>query len=197
MRAEALAREVRLLILDVDGVLTDGGIFYDHQGRIMKRFHVRDGLGVKMAQAAGLDLAVITGLDQPCVSARVRELGVTDYFPGKKEKIPVFEELLARKGLQPGQAAFMGDDWLDAGIMARVGLPMAVADAAPEILGLAAWVSTLPGGCGAVRQAVDFILRAQGRLEALWTARMNGAGNGALACPCSGTGNTAGGGSGA
>ncbi len=172
MRAEIAARRVRLLILDVDGVLTDGGIYYDHEGRIMKRFHVRDGLGIKMAQQAGLGLAVITGLDQPCVAARVRELGITEYFAGKKDKIPVFEGLLARLGLTPEETAFMGDDWLDAGIMARVGLPMAVADAAPEVLGLAAWVSTLPGGCGAVRQAIDFILRAQGLLDSLWAERM-------------------------
>ncbi len=174
MRAEIAARDVRLLIMDVDGVLTDGGIFYDHEGRIMKRFHVRDGLGIKMAQQVGLDLAVITGLDQPCVRARVTELGITEYFAGKKDKIPVFEELLARKGLTPDQAAFLGDDWLDAGIMSRAGLAMAVADAAPEVVGLAHWVSTLPGGCGAVRQAIDFILRAQGKLDALWASRVGG-----------------------
>lgn len=172
MRAEIAARDVRLLILDVDGVLTDGGITYDHEGRIMKRFFVRDGLGIKMAQKAGLSLAVITGLDQPCVSARVRELGITEYFAGAKDKIPVFEALIARLGITPGETAFMGDDWLDVGIMARVGLSMAVADAAPEVLGLANWVSTLPGGQGAVRQAIDFILRAQGKLDALWAERM-------------------------
>ena len=160
------AREVELLVLDVDGVMTDGGIYVDARGEVTKRFHVHDGLGIKAAQAAGLSVAVISGLDSPAVAARMRELGIEEYHPGHYRKVGVLEGILARAGLAPHQAAFLGDDWVDAGPMELVGLPMAVADAQPEILDLALWVSRRGGGQGAVREAVRYILAAKGRLEA-------------------------------
>ena len=166
--AAARARDVALLVLDVDGVLTDGGLYVDARGEVAKRFHAHDGLGIKAAQAAGLGIAVISGLDSPAVAARMRELGIDEYHPGHHRKTGVLQGILDRAGLRPGQAAFLGDDWVDAGPMELVGLPMAVADAQPEILDLALWVSRRGGGQGAVREAVRYILAAKGRLEAAY-----------------------------
>ena len=166
--AASRAREVKLLILDVDGVVTDGGLYIDAQGGIAKRFNVHDGLGIKAAQAVGLEVAVISGLDSPAVAARMAELDIAEYHPGHLRKVAVLEGILKRLGLGPQQAAYLGDDWVDAGPMELVGLPMAVADAQPEILDLALWVSRRGGGQGAVREAVRFILATQGRLEAAY-----------------------------
>lgn len=168
MNARERAARVKLLVLDVDGVLTDGGLYYGPDGQAMKRFNVQDGLGIKLAQAAGLVVAVISGLDSPAVAARVKDLGIEDYHGGHLAKIPLLEGICARHGLSLDEAAFLGDDWVDAGALSRVGLPMAVANAQPEILQRAAWVSTRPGGQGAVREAIRFLLEAQGKLDGLW-----------------------------
>ncbi len=163
------ARQVRLLILDVDGVLTDGGLYYDQDGRIAKRFNVQDGLGIKLAQYAGLELAAISGLSSPAVEVRLLELGITDYFAGYRHKLPLLQKLSEAKNIPFAQMAYLGDDWVDAQAMSSVGLPMAVANAQPEIKKLALWTTAAPGGHGAARQAIRFILQAQGRLEELWT----------------------------
>ncbi|MEW5773149.1 MAG: HAD hydrolase family protein [Thermodesulfobacteriota bacterium] len=168
MNARERAARIRLLVLDVDGVLTDGGLYYGPDGVAMKRFHVQDGLGIKLAQAAGLVVAVISGLDSPAVAARMRELGVSDYHAGHRNKIPLLEGICAKHGLTLEETAFLGDDWVDAAPLSRVGLPMAVANAQPEILARAAWISTRPGGQGAVREAVRFLLESQGKLDGLW-----------------------------
>lgn len=168
MPASDLAKNIRLLVLDVDGVLTDGGLYYDHEGRVTKRFNVQDGFGIKAAQAAGLEIAVITGLNHGAVESRVRELGIEDYYAGNFEKVPLLEELRRNKGLDFSQIAYLGDDWVDAGVMKRVGLAMAVANAQPEILDMAAWTASKSGGHGAVREAIAFILRSQGKLEDIW-----------------------------
>lgn len=165
---EERAAHIRLLVLDVDGVLTDGGLYYDHKGNVTKRFHVQDGLGIKLAQSAGLEVAVITGLDHPAVEKRVRELGIREYHAGKIHKGELLSAMCARLNLAPEQAAYLGDDWVDATIMQRVGLAMAVANAQPEILALAHWVTTRSGGQGAVREAVRFLLHCQGKLNGLW-----------------------------
>jgi 3-deoxy-D-manno-octulosonate 8-phosphate phosphatase (KDO 8-P phosphatase) len=163
--ALARAKRVRLLVLDVDGVLTDGGLYYDARGEIIKRFNVQDGLGIKTAQAAGIEVAVITGLSSEAVHARVRELGIREYHDGFKEKLPVIERMARENGLEMFELAYMGDDWVDAGPMSRVGLAMAVADAQPEVLAMAHWVSSRPGGHGAVREAITYLLGAQDKLE--------------------------------
>jgi len=168
MSAEERAKLIKMIILDTDGVLTDGGLFYDDKGRVSKRFDIHDGMGIKLAQAAGLEVAVITGLDSNAVKSRLKELGVTEYYPGHREKLPILEELRQKHGLDYKQIAFMGDDWVDASVMARVGLPMTVSDAQPEIEALALWTSKKPGGHGAVREAIRFILKSQGKLERLW-----------------------------
>ncbi|WP_320170116.1 HAD-IIIA family hydrolase [Maridesulfovibrio sp.] len=168
MSAKDRASKIRLLILDVDGVLTDGGLYYDHEGNVMKRFNVQDGLGIKFAQQAGIEVAVITGLDHGAVKERVSELGITDYYPGQREKLPFYEKLLREKGLTDEEVAYVGDDWIDVPVMLRVGLPMAVKNAQPEIFGLARWISSRSGGHGAVREAISFILDAQGKLGSIW-----------------------------
>jgi len=168
MHAEAAARAVRLMVLDVDGVLTDGGLYYDESGCVMKRFNVQDGLGIKMAPQAGLDFAVITGLESPAVKRRVTELGIAHYYPGHHRKAPILREISEKTGIPFAHMAYVGDDWVDAGPMAMVGLPIAVPNARPEILKLAAWTTRAAGGQGAVREAIDFVLRAQGKLDAMW-----------------------------
>ncbi len=168
------ALKINLLVLDADGVLTDGGLYYDPDGRIMKRFNVQDGLGLKLALAAGLQVAVITGLNSGAVKKRITELGITDYFSGSTHKMPFMQQLSREKNLDFAQMAYLGDDWVDARPMSCVGLPMAVANAQPEIRKLAIWTSTHRGGHGAVRQAVRFILQAQGRLEEQWQKWVQG-----------------------
>ncbi len=164
--ARECARDIALLVLDVDGVMTDGGVYVDARGGIAKRFHIHDGLGIKAAQAVGLAVAVISGLDSPAVAARIKELDIDEYHPGHRHKVPVLRGILERKNLSLAQTAYLGDDWVDAEPMRLVGLPMAVADAQPEIAELALWTSSRPGGHGAVREAIRFLLAAQGRLEA-------------------------------
>ncbi|MDP2848012.1 MAG: HAD-IIIA family hydrolase [Humidesulfovibrio sp.] len=164
----ALGSGVKLLILDVDGVLTDGGLYYDHEGNVTKRFNVQDGLGIKIAQSFGLDIAVITGLKHRAVELRVQELGITEYHAGHVDKVPLMDAIRERLGLERSEVAYLGDDWVDVGIMGAVGLPMAVPNAQPEIFPLAKWVSRCPGGQGAVREAIMFILRCRGQYDAAW-----------------------------
>lgn len=170
---EQAAKDVRLLALDVDGVLTDGRLPYGPDGPMGRSFHAVDGFGIKMAAEAGLTVAVISGLEHPAVNRRVLELGIPHYRGGCRNKAPALAELCAGLGISPRQAAFLGDDWVDAAAMKLCGLPMAVADAQPEIRDLALWVSTRVGGAGAVREAVAAILRVQGLLEPMWRAWLN------------------------
>ncbi|WP_051261554.1 KdsC family phosphatase [Desulfovibrio inopinatus] len=163
------AKRVKLFVMDVDGVLTDGGVYYDSQGgTVGRRFNVQDGLGIKIAQAAGLDMAVISGLRSTPVVKRMEELGITEYHGGHLHKLPILEGILEQRGLDFSQVAFLGDDWIDASILKRVGLPMSVPNAQPEILEMAAWITTRRGGDGAVRDAIRFILDAQNRWEPMW-----------------------------
>lgn len=164
------AADIRLLVLDVDGVLTDGGLYYDLQNQVMKRFDVQDGLGIKIAQKAGIQVAVITGLDSPAVAARMRDLGITDYFAGYLDKRVCLEELRERHSLKWEQMAYLGDDWVDLTVMDMVGLPLAVANAQPEVKNIANYVTTAKGGQGAVREIIRHLLMAQGKYEAVLAA---------------------------
>ena len=154
-----------MLVLDIDGVLTDGGLYYDQNGLVSQRFHVHDGFGLKIAREAGLSLAIVTGRSSPAATARVKDLGVEHYYSGYVDKAAAMNLLRKNLGINFDQMAFLGDDWLDAPAMRLVSLPMAVANARPEILKLAAWVSSVPGGLGAVREAVEFLLSSQGLLD--------------------------------
>lgn len=163
----AAAQQIALLALDVDGVLTDGGLIIGPEGAEWKRFHARDGHAIKLAQAAGLRVAVISGRTAPVVDVRCRELGIEDVEQGAADKWEAMQRVLARRSVEPRQAAFMGDDVVDLPVMLRVGLSMAPHDAAPEVLDVCGWRAARSGGHGAVADAIRYLLRASGRWEAV------------------------------
>ncbi len=158
---------IRLLTLDVDGVLTDGTIQLDDDGRETKRFHARDGAGLVMWRKSGRLLAIITGRRSRVVAHRAAELGITYVRQGCRDKAAALRELLEQTGLTAEQTAHIGDDLPDLAVLRRVGYPIAVADATRRVREMAALVTTLPGGQGAVREAVEHLLREAGELEAL------------------------------
>lgn len=172
MTVESLAAKIALLVLDIDGVMTDGGLYYDDTGRISKRFNVQDGLGVKLAQSVGLHVAVITGLASGAVEERVRTLGIVDYYAGSLEKTASIDAIRSKYGLEWSQVAYMGDDWVDFGPMNLVGLPVAVSNAQPEVKAIAKHITAAKGGEGAVRELIMLILQSQGKLEPLLTRWM-------------------------
>lgn len=153
---------IQVLALDVDGVITDGGIYVDDAGREIKRYHVRDGYAMKLWQSHGFKVAWITGRSSPSVSERAKFLGVDHLQQGVGDKRKALAELVAALGVPPERIAFLGDDWPDLPIMAEVGHAMAVADAEPEVIRAAAFVTRRGGGNGAVRDAVAHLLRAKG-----------------------------------
>ncbi len=165
--AEALAAAVRFVVFDVDGVLTDGRLILGDDGAEYKAFHVRDGHGIRQLLGAGIEVAVISGRDTPVVAARMAELGVTQVFQGCGDKLAVFETALHALGLSPEQAACVGDDVVDLPLLRRAGFAVAVSDAHALVRAHADWTTPSCGGRGAVRELCDFILQAQGRLEAV------------------------------
>ena len=159
-----LAR-IKLLLLDVDGVLTDGRIIYDSSGAEIKAFHVRDGIGLRLLMAAGKQVGIITGRSSQALSHRCRDLGIDMLFDGVQEKGKVFQQVLDTHALSPEEVAFVGDDLPDLPPMRRAGLAVAVADAHPLVLNLAHMVTESCGGKGAVREVCEAILSAQGLWE--------------------------------
>ena len=165
------ASRIRLIILDVDGVLTDGSLYFGPKDELFKVFHVRDGHGIKMAQRGGLEVAFLSGRRSDPAFLRAKELGVTRYFEGLRDKVPVLEELCRSLSLTPEAVAAVGDELVDLPLFHRVGLAVAVADAVPEVKAAAHWVTENAGGCGAVREVTDLILKATGSWEnllAIW-----------------------------
>jgi len=158
-----IARELRLLVLDVAGVLTDGALYFGARGEQLKAFHVRDGHGVKLLQAAGMRVAVISGRSSPAVTRRCRDLGIGPVLQGVTDKGRALQTLLGRLGLAGAQAACVGDDTPDIPMFARVGYAVAVRDAHPLARAAAHRVTTLPGGRGAVREVCDWLLDARSR----------------------------------
>lgn len=156
------ADHIRLLALDVDGVLTDGSIMLDDQGVELKRFNARDGFGITLWKRAGFECAIITRRTGQALQHRMRELGVELVVQGSTDKGAAIQELSRRASVAPGEMAFVGDDWPDLAAMRLVGYPIAVADADPAVISAAAWVTQRPGGRGAVRDAVDHLLDARG-----------------------------------
>lgn len=157
----ARAASLRLAAFDVDGVMTDGRIILGPQGEEYKAFHVRDGYGLKQLAQAGILVAVITGRQSSVVAARMRELGIGHVHQGVADKGACLEELLRSTGIAAGEALYMGDDLPDVPAMRVAGLACAVADAAPEVQAVAAWVSRQAGGCGAVREICDLVVAAK------------------------------------
>lgn len=165
--AEVLSRaaRVRLLVFDVDGVLTDGRLLIGDNGVEYKAFHTRDGHGMKMLRESGVELAVITGRRSRLVADRMASLGITHVHQGHAEKLPVFRDLIAELGMDTQAAAYVGDDVVDLPIMTRAGFAVAVADAHPLVREHAHWCTVSPGGRGAAREVCDLIMSAQGTLE--------------------------------
>ena len=159
------AKKLKLLILDVDGVLTDGRLFFDNEGAEYKCFHARDGHGIKLLRQTGVEVAVISGRSSNSVALRMKNLGIVHVYQGHENKQSAFTEVLEKTGVTAEQAAHVGDDLLDLPIMMRVGLAIAVSDANFAVKERADWCTTLPGGQGAVREVCDFIMQAQGNFD--------------------------------
>lgn len=162
----ARASKVRLLALDVDGVLTDGRLYYGESGEALKAFHSRDGLGLRLLLDEGLEVVVITARRSSIVVKRCEELRIRRVFVGRDDKRSVLAELSTTLGIEPAAMAFVGDDVLDLPALRFVGLPIAVADAHPRVRAESALVTSLPGGKGAVREVADLLLASRGRLDA-------------------------------
>ena len=161
------AQDVRVAFFDVDGVLTDGGIYFSESGETLKRFNTLDGHGLKLLQKAGITPAVITGRVSAPLRLRVRPLGIEHAVFGTEEKLPAAEKILATLGLQWSQAAAMGDDWPDLPLLRRSALACAPANAQCEVLAAAHYVTPARGGDGAARQLCDLLLVASGQYAAL------------------------------
>ena len=161
---------IKLIVLDVDGTLTDGVIHYDSAGSEHRHFHVADGLGIVMAQAVGLRFAVISGRRSAVTERRLAELKVEDVVLGSGDKAAALRGLMARHGLTPAQVAYVGDDINDLPAFGLVGFNIAVADASAMVRDRADFITPRTGGHGAVRDAIEEVLRRQGRLEEAVTA---------------------------
>lgn len=160
------AQQVKAVVFDVDGVLTDGGLWYGPTGEAMKRFDVKDGHAMVLARLTALPVALLTARTSPIVDVRAKELHLAKVFQGRREKGPAFEELCRELGIAPAEAAYMGDDVNDLPALTRAGLSACPADAAPEVRAAVHYVAAAPGGRGAARELLELVLKATGRWEA-------------------------------
>jgi len=157
-----IAKNIKCLILDVDGVLTDGGIILDNEGNEFKTFHVRDGHGIKMLMRAGIHVAIITGRHSKIVERRAHELGVTEVFQMCSDKKVAYRRISEKYFLNDNEIAYVGDDIVDIPLLKRAGFSVVVADADNEVKTIAMMITKMKGGRGAVREVCDFILKAKG-----------------------------------
>jgi len=156
-------KKIKLLLLDVDGVMTDGRIILDSHGNELKAFHVRDGHGIKLAQRAGIVVGIITGRKSEVVNIRARELDIREVHQGAHEKIVVYESLIAKYGVRDSEVAYMGDDVVDLDIFRRAGMAVTVADADPSVRPHVDMITKAGGGRGAVREFINLLLKNQGK----------------------------------
>jgi len=166
----ARARGVRLLLFDVDGVLTDGRILLHADGSESKSYHIRDGTGLVLARKSGLLTGLLSARSSASTTERARQLAMPIVRQGATNKLTVYQEILAEHGLADRDVAFMGDDVQDLPVLTRVGLACAPADAVPEVRARVRWISSLAGGTGAVRELIELVLRAQGTWDDLVSA---------------------------
>ncbi|KAF3998723.1 3-deoxy-manno-octulosonate-8-phosphatase KdsC [Glaciimonas immobilis] len=168
------AARVRLMIFDVDGVLTDGGMLFGADGEALKRFNVHDGLGIKLLQQAGIATAIISARTSAIVSRRASDLGITHVYQGAHNKNLAFAELLTHTSLRAEDCGFIGDDIIDLPILSRAGLAVSVPNGHPEVKSRVHYVTQASGGHGAAREVCDLILRAQGKYEAALAQYLTG-----------------------
>jgi 3-deoxy-D-manno-octulosonate 8-phosphate phosphatase (KDO 8-P phosphatase) len=161
------AAGIKLLALDVDGILTDGGIYYNADGLFAKRFDCHDGVAIKLAQSANITIALISGMESAAVEQRAKVLGIEEVYCGIFDKLATITELKQKYQLEWSQIAFVGDDWVDLPVLRVVGLALTVKNAQPEVRGLVHYVSRYGGGHGALRHLLRHILAAQSKLEDL------------------------------
>ncbi|MFV1981902.1 MAG: 3-deoxy-manno-octulosonate-8-phosphatase KdsC [Thiohalomonadales bacterium] len=159
------ADKIKLVIFDVDGVLTNGALFIGDDGQEYKAFHSRDGLGMTMLQNTGVEIGIITARSSNLVKLRMESLSIKYVYQGRKQKLPAYKELLAKSGYTPEQVAYVGDDLVDLPVLLDVGLAIAVADAHPFVLKHVHWQTKNMGGLGAARDVCEMIMQAQGTLE--------------------------------
>jgi 3-deoxy-D-manno-octulosonate 8-phosphate phosphatase (KDO 8-P phosphatase) len=159
------AREISLLLLDVDGVLTDGGILYDGKGKELKRFFVQDGQGLRWLQKSGIEIGLLSGRSSKAVAQRAEELGIALVYQGQSNKIKVFERLIKKLDLLPNQVGFMGDDFIDLPLLKKVGLSICVGNGHLLVQKEVDYVTHSAGGYGAVREVCELILQAQGKWD--------------------------------
>jgi 3-deoxy-D-manno-octulosonate 8-phosphate phosphatase (KDO 8-P phosphatase) len=164
---DARARGLRLLLFDVDGVMTDGRILLHSDGTESKQFHIRDGTALVWARRAGLLTGLLSARSSASTALRAQQLGIPIVKQGVEDKLSAYESILAEHGLTDDQVSFMGDDVLDLPVLLRVGLACAPADAAPDVRSRVHWVSALRGGEGAIRELIDLVLRAQNHWDGL------------------------------
>jgi 3-deoxy-D-manno-octulosonate 8-phosphate phosphatase (KDO 8-P phosphatase) len=169
-----LARGLRLLLFDVDGVLTDGRILLHADGTESKQYHIRDGTGLVLAQRSGLLTGLLSARTSVSTLERARQLAIPIVRQGASNKLAAYREILAEHGLADHEVAFMGDDVQDLPVLTRVGLACAPADAVPEVRARVRWISTYGGGAGAVRELIELVLRAQGTWDGLVDAYLPG-----------------------
>ncbi len=159
------AKKIKLVVFDVDGVLTDGSLFYGENGEEYKAFYAKDGLGMKMLMATGVHIGIITARDSTLVQHRMDSLGIEHLYQGRLDKLTAFNELLNKLKLNYEQTAFVGDDVVDLPVMAKVGLSITVKDAHPMVIEQAHWQTPLNGGRGAARNVCELIMQAHNTLE--------------------------------
>ena len=159
------AKSIRLIAFDVDGIMTDGGLYLSDSGEEFKRFNSLDGHGLKMLKASGVELAIITGRTSRCVEQRAHNLGITHLYQGAADKLAAIQTLLAQLKLPLNATAFMGDDVVDLPVMLRVGLAISVPDAPQGVRDRAHYITQRDGGHGAVREACELLMSAQGTLD--------------------------------
>lgn len=170
---ESLAIPIKLLLLDVDGVLSDGRITYNSEQQELKSFHIHDGLGIKLLQNAGIQIGIITGRNSPMVERRANELGITLLLQGREDKLVAMQSIQQQLGLASNEVAYMGDDLPDLAAISHAGLGIAPANAVTIVRQHADLVTKISGGNGAVREACEFILAAKGLLDSIHRGYMN------------------------
>jgi len=159
------AKKIKLLILDIDGVLTDGRLYFNNQNEISVAFHIHDGLGMVLIRKAGIEIALISGRDSKAVQGRAQELNINYVYLGCKNKQNAYTELRDKLKLSDEEIAYVGDDWIDIAPLQMAGLKFTVPNAVAEVKELADWCSPRAGGEGAVRDICDFLLKAQGKFD--------------------------------